>query len=74
MREGATIINTARGAVLDEPALIRVLRRRQDVFSILDVTHPEPPEPSSPLYSLVLWPRTFAGMPSRLVDRVWQTG
>ncbi|MET8987363.1 hydroxyacid dehydrogenase [Nonomuraea wenchangensis] len=75
MREGATIINTARGAVLDEPALIRVLRRRQDVFAILDVTHPEPPEPSSPLYSLpnvVLTPHIAGsiGLERRRVGRL----
>jgi phosphoglycerate dehydrogenase-like enzyme len=52
MKEGATLINTARGAVLDEPALIRVLERRPDLFAVLDVTDPEPPADSSPLFTL----------------------
>lgn len=75
MPEGATIINTARGAVLDEPALIRVLRRRRDVFALLDVTHPEPPEPGSPLYTLpnvVLTPHIAGsiGLERRRVGRL----
>ncbi|MGX9891020.1 NAD(P)-dependent oxidoreductase [Streptomyces sp. NPDC002276] len=49
---GATFINTARGALVDEAALIRVLRERPDLFAILDVTWPEPPAPGSPLYGL----------------------
>jgi len=52
MKEGATLINTSRGAVIDEPALCRHLAARPDVTAILDVTHPEPPEPDSPLYRL----------------------
>jgi phosphoglycerate dehydrogenase-like enzyme len=52
MKEGATLINTSRGAVIDEPALCRFLAGRPDVTAILDVTHPEPPKPDSPLYRL----------------------
>lgn len=50
--EGATLINTARGAVLDERAVTGVLRDRPDLTAVLDVTWPEPPEPSSPLFTL----------------------
>ncbi|WP_410657123.1 hydroxyacid dehydrogenase [Amycolatopsis sp. lyj-112] len=49
---GATLINTARGAVVDEPSVIPVLRDRPDLTAILDVTWPEPPVPDSPLYTL----------------------
>lgn len=49
---GATFINTARGAVINEPDLIEVLTERPDIQAILDVTHPEPPPPDSPLYKL----------------------
>lgn len=49
---GATLINTARGAVVDEPSVVPVLRERPDLTAILDVTWPEPPEPDSPLYTL----------------------
>ncbi|MEV6512352.1 hydroxyacid dehydrogenase [Streptomyces sp. NPDC051642] len=49
---GATLINTARGAVIDEGAMIEVLRERPDLFAVLDVTVEEPPAPASPLYTL----------------------
>ncbi|NYI03946.1 hydroxyacid dehydrogenase [Allostreptomyces psammosilenae] len=49
---GATLINTARGAVVDEEAMIEVLLERPDLFAVLDVTTEEPPAPGSPLYSL----------------------
>jgi phosphoglycerate dehydrogenase-like enzyme len=52
MKPGATFINTARGAVVREQELIDVLQRRPDLFALLDVTYPEPPEPGSPLYTL----------------------
>jgi phosphoglycerate dehydrogenase-like enzyme len=52
MKPGATFINTARGAIVDEPALIKVFRERPDLIAILDVTHPEPPAPDSPLLTL----------------------
>ncbi|MGH8777270.1 MAG: hydroxyacid dehydrogenase [Jiangellaceae bacterium] len=52
MKEGATLINTARGAVVREQDLIDVLRRRPDLTAVVDVTDPEPPQPGSPLYSL----------------------
>ena len=47
-----TFINTGRGATLDEPALIDVLSERSDLTAILDVTFPEPPVDTSPLYRL----------------------
>lgn len=52
MKPHATFINTARGAIIDEGALIEVLARRPDLHAVLDVTDPEPPDPDSPLYSL----------------------
>lgn len=52
MRPGATFINTGRGAQVDEAALIEVLREREDLTALLDVTEPEPPAPDSPLYKL----------------------
>lgn len=52
MRPHATFINTARGAIVDEPAMIEVLRVRPDLQALLDVTDPEPPAPSSPLMNL----------------------
>lgn len=52
MKPGATFINTARGSVVNEPALVSVLARRPDIFAVLDVTDPEPPEKDSPLFTL----------------------
>ncbi|HEY0256746.1 MAG TPA: hydroxyacid dehydrogenase [Candidatus Methylacidiphilales bacterium] len=52
MKSGATFINTARGAVVNEKEMIEVLARRPDLYALLDVTFPEPPPPSSPLFTL----------------------
>jgi len=52
MREGATFINTGRGAQVREDELIEVLGKRADLTALLDVTFPEPPEAGSELYSL----------------------
>lgn len=52
MRPGAALINTSRGAVVDEPALCDALRDRPDLTAVLDVTWPEPPAPGSPLLTL----------------------
>jgi phosphoglycerate dehydrogenase-like enzyme len=52
MKPGATFINTARGAVVNETEMISVLCTRPDLFAVLDVTWPEPPAPDSPLRTL----------------------
>lgn len=52
MKPDATFINTARGAVVNEPEMIAVLQQRPDLYALLDVTYPEPPVAGSPLYSL----------------------
>jgi phosphoglycerate dehydrogenase-like enzyme len=52
MKPDATLVNTARGGLIDEPALIDVLTRRPDLFAVLDVTDPEPPVAGSPLFTL----------------------
>jgi len=67
LKPNAHFINTARGAVVKEAEMIQVLQERPDVFAILDVTYPEPPDPGSPLYTLpnvVLTPH-IAGAMSR---------
>ena len=51
MKDGACFINTARGALVDEDALVAELRTGR-IVACLDVTHPEPPVEDSPLYSL----------------------
>lgn len=52
MQPYSTFINTARGAVVREQEMIAVLQRRPDLVAVLDVTHPEPSLPDSPLYTL----------------------
>lgn len=52
MKEGATLINTSRGAVVAEDELCEVLAERPDLSAVLDVTYPEPAAPDSPLRSL----------------------
>jgi phosphoglycerate dehydrogenase-like enzyme len=52
MRPGATLINTARGRIINQTDLIDVLHKRPDIIAVLDVTDPEPPPPESPLYDL----------------------
>jgi phosphoglycerate dehydrogenase-like enzyme len=52
MKRGATFINTARGEIVRQDELIDVATRRPDLQFVLDVTCPEPPEPTSPLYDL----------------------
>lgn len=52
MKPGATLLNTSRGAVINEPDLYQVLAERPDLTAILDVTRPEPPAANSPLFTL----------------------
>lgn len=52
MRDGATFINTGRGAQVVEDELIAVLRDRPDLTALLDVTWPEPPADDSALWTL----------------------
>jgi phosphoglycerate dehydrogenase-like enzyme len=52
MREGATFINSGRGAQVVESDLIEVFTRRPDLTALLDVTLPEPPDANSPLWQL----------------------
>ncbi|MFI6688591.1 hydroxyacid dehydrogenase [Streptomyces sp. NPDC050485] len=51
MPTGATLINTARGSLVDEPALLGELLSGR-LHAVLDVTEPELPPRESPLYDL----------------------
>lgn len=69
MKAGATFINTSRGAIVNEPDLCRVLKEREDLTAILDVTYPEPPAVDSPLYRLeniILTPHIAGSMGSEV--------
>ena len=52
MKPSAAILNFARGAVIDQPALVEALRDRRIAAAFLDVTDPEPLPESDPLWSL----------------------
>lgn len=52
MKPHATLLNTARGAVIHEDDLAAVWAERPDLTALLDVTWPEPPAVDSPLRKL----------------------
>jgi phosphoglycerate dehydrogenase-like enzyme len=52
MKPGAILINTSRGAIIDEPALIEALREKKLSGAGLDVFSIEPLPASSPLRTL----------------------
>jgi D-3-phosphoglycerate dehydrogenase / 2-oxoglutarate reductase len=52
MKPGAYLINTARGSVVDEEALVDALRRNLIAGAAVDVYDPEPPGPDHPLLQM----------------------
>jgi phosphoglycerate dehydrogenase-like enzyme len=64
MRRSAILINTARGAIVDEPALIKALEGKTIAGAGLDVFEQEPVKPDNPLLKMdnvVLTPHISAG-------------
>jgi D-3-phosphoglycerate dehydrogenase len=52
MKPSAVLINTSRGRVLDEQALVKALRSNWIAAAGIDVFEEEPPDPKNPLMSL----------------------
>lgn len=52
MKPYTTLLNSSRGVIINEPEMIDVLNKRDDIVAILDVTNPEPPREDSPLWNM----------------------
>ncbi|MDQ2846142.1 MAG: D-2-hydroxyacid dehydrogenase [Actinomycetota bacterium] len=64
--QDAIVVNVGRGNVIDEPALIQLLAAGHLAGAALDVTNDEPPDATSPLWTLpnvIMSPHTAALSP-----------
>lgn len=52
LKSEAILVNISRGGLIDEQALVEVLKERQDLFAALDVFEEEPLSCESPLWTL----------------------
>ena len=73
MKPTATLINTSRGGVIDEAALIQALKENRLSGAALDVLQQEPPASDNPLlsfdpYRVILTPHAAASSDEVLDD------
>ncbi|MEM3631078.1 MAG: NAD(P)-dependent oxidoreductase, partial [Nitrososphaerota archaeon] len=52
MKKDALLINTARGPIVNEEALIKALKEKRIAGAALDVFEKEPPDKDNPLFKL----------------------
>ena len=74
MKRTALLINTARGPIIDEPALVRALREGWIRGAALDVFEQEPPPLDNPLFELdnvILTPHSLC-VTNELVMGQWE--
>jgi D-3-phosphoglycerate dehydrogenase len=73
MKRGAILINTARGELIDEPALIRALQQGKLSGAGLDTFEAEPPSADNPLFHMdqvVATPHSAGGVYDNLPNLV----
>ncbi len=74
MKSTSILINTSRGSVIDEPALVSALTEGSIAAAGLDVFEQEPPDPDNPLFKLdnvVVTPH-IAGWSDQHMEAFWR--
>ncbi len=75
MKPTSYLINTARGNVIDEKALIKALNEHKIAGAGIDVWDPEPPSPDNPLLKMqnVVATPHAAGLSDQMLKREFET-